>query len=205
MAFKHNKEHPANIDLLKINGLFILNNLAAAGWLIAWTNEQILLSLVLILVQLLSLASIHTGLKIVDRGREAGSLICTQWPLSIYLGWITVATLLNANSYFVFIGWDRAGISDINWAVIMIAVTVFIALLMIFIRKNVSFGLVVIWALYGIILKLQAAGPEVYQLIIMVAWSGIAVTAIGCLIQFALNVRYKRPGPHFPEASYSLK
>lgn len=205
MAFKHNREHPANIDLLKINGLFIFNNLAAAGWLIAWTNEHILLSLVLMLVQLLCLASIHSRLKIVDRSREAGSLICTQWPLSIYLGWITVATLLSVNSYLVSTGWDRTGISEINWTAIMIAVTVFIALLMIFTRKNVSFGLVVIWALYGIILKHQAVNIEAYQLIMMAAWIGIAVTAIACLIQFALNARYKRPGPHFPEANYSLK
>lgn len=205
MAFKHDKDHPANIDLLRISGLFIFNNLAAAGWLIAWTNEQILLSLVLMLVQLLSLISIHFRLKIVDRNREAGSLICTQWPLSIYLGWIAVATILNVSSYLVSINWNGAGISHIHWTVILIAATVFIALLMIFTRKNVSFGLVVIWTLYGIILKRQAESPEVYQLIIMTAWAGIAVTTIGCLIQFTLNVLYKRPGPHFPEAKYSLK
>lgn len=205
MAFKHDKDHPANIDLLRIGGLFIFNNLAAAGWLIAWTSEQILLSLVLMLAQLLSLISTHLRLKIVDRSREAGSLICTQWPLSIYLGWIAVATVLNASSYLVSIGWNWAGISHIHWTVILIAATVFIALLMIFTRKNVSFGLVVIWTLYGIILKRQAESPEIYQLIIITAWTGIAVTAISCLIQFILNVLYKRPGPHFPEAKYSLK
>lgn len=205
MAFKHDKDHPANIDLSKMGGLFIFNNLVTAGWLIAWTNGQVLISLLLILAQLLSLIAIHLRLKIVERSRESGSLVCTQWPLSIYLAWISIATIANASIYLVSAGWSGAGLSEIRWTVIMIAIAVIITLLMIFTRKNVSFGLVVIWALYGIIMKRQSAGPEVYQVIIMIAWAGMIIIAIACLIQFILNMRYKRPGPHFPEAKYSLK
>jgi hypothetical protein len=205
MAFKHDKDHPANIDLSKIGGLFIFNNLVTAGWLIAWTNDRMLIALLLILAQLLSLIAIHLRLGIVDRSRESGSLVCTQWPLSIYLGWISIATIANASIYLVSIGWNGAGITEIRWTVIMIAAAVVITLLMIFTRKNVSFGLVVIWALYGIILERQSTGGEVYPLISMIAWTGIVIVAIACLIQFILNLRYKRPGPHFPEAKYSLK
>lgn len=205
IAFKHDKDHPANNDLLKIGGLFIINNLVTAGWLVAWTNNQILLSLLLIIVQLVSLIVIHLRLGLVDRGRESGSLICTQWPLSLYLGWISIATIANASIYLVSIGWNGGGISEIRWTVIMIAIAVIITLFMVFTRRNVTFGLVVIWALYGIILKRQDASPEIYQLISMIAWTGITIIGIACLIQFILNLRYKRPGPHFPEAKYSLK
>lgn len=205
MAFKHDREHPANQDLSKMGLLFIFNNAATAAWLISWTNDRILLSLLLIVLQLLSLIAIHIRLHIADRDRESGSIVCTQLPLSIYLGWISIATIANASIYLVSINWDGAGISASKWAVIMIAAAVVITLMMVFIRKNVSFGLVVIWALYGIVLKHRDASPELYQLLIMTAWAGIVVVAMACLIQFILNIKYRRPGPHFPEAKYSLK
>lgn len=205
MAFKHDRDHPSNNDLSKIGSLFIFNNIVTAAWLIAWTNDQILLSLLLILLQLISLIAIHLRLGITDRSRESGSLICTQWPLSIYLGWISIATIANAGTWLVSVNWNGAGITAAKWTVIMIGVAVALTLLMIFTRKNVSFGLVVIWALYGIILKHRDSSPELYQLIIMTAWAGMIVVALACLIQFVLNIKYRRPGPHFPEAKYSLK
>jgi hypothetical protein len=205
MAFKHDKDHPANNDLLRMGGWFIFNNIVTAAWLITWTNNQVLLSLLLIVLQLLSLIIIHLRLYIADRSREASSIVCTQWPLSLYLGWISIATIANAATYLVSINWNGAGISAAKWTVIMIAVAVFITLVMIFVRKNVTFGLVVIWALYGIIRKHQDSSPELYQLLIMTAWAGMIIVALACLIQFVLNIRYRRPGPHFPEAKYSLK
>ncbi len=205
MAFKHDKDHPANVDLSNIGGWFIFNNIATASWLVAWTNDRIALSLLLIVLQLCSLIAIHMRLGILDRRRESGSIVCTQWPLSIYLGWISIATIANASIYLVAINWNGMGIGATRWTVIMIAIAVGITLMMVFVRKNVSFGLVVIWALYGIVLKLQESSPELYQLLIMTAWTGIILVGIACIIQFILNLKYHRPGPHFPEAKYSLK
>ncbi|MET0466321.1 MAG: hypothetical protein ABW007_24395 [Chitinophagaceae bacterium] len=205
MAFKHDRNHPANIDLANMGGWFIFNNVATAAWLFTWTNNQIALSLLLIVLQLGSLIAIHIKLNILDRKRESGSIVCTQWPLSIYLGWISIATIANASIYLVAVNWDGMGINAIRWTVIMIAIAVGITLMMVFVRKNVSFGLVVIWALYGIVLKHRDASPDLYQLLIMTAWTGIIVVGIACIIQFILNLKYHRPGPHFPEAKYSLK
>lgn len=205
IAFKHDKGHPANEDLSRIGGLFIFNNIVTASWLICWTNNQILLSFLLILLQLASLIIIHIRLNIIDRNRESGSFICTQWPLSIYLGWISIATIANASILLVANNWEGAGFTPVRWTVIMIAVAVALALFMVFIRKNVSFGLVVIWALYGIILKRSDSSSELYQLLIMSAWAGIIVIGVACIIQFVLNLKHRRPGPHFPEAKYSLK
>ena len=162
MAFKHDKEHPANQDVSRMGVLFIFNNVATAAWLIAWTNNQIFLSLLLISLQLFSLIAIHIRLHIAERSRESGSIICTQLPLSLYLGWITIATIANASIYLVSVNWNGAGISAVKWTVVMIAAAVVITLIMVFVRKNVSFGLVVIWALYGIILKRQHSSPELY-------------------------------------------
>jgi hypothetical protein len=39
---------------------------------------------------------------------------------SVYLGWITVATVANITSWLYFVGWDGFGIPAQTWAVIML-------------------------------------------------------------------------------------
>ena len=205
IAFKHDSGHPANDDLSRIGGMFILNNMATAAWLICWTSDRIAWSFLLIILQLLSLATIHYRLLITDRKRESGSLICTQWPLSIYLGWVSVATIANASILLVSLNEKLTGLDQERWTLAMIALTIVTALLMVFLRKNVSFGLVVIWALYGIVLKRREYPSELYQSLTTAAWLGIVVTGLACLIQFILNLKYHRQDPNFPEAKYSSK
>ncbi len=72
-------------------------------------------------------------------------------PFSIYLGWITVATVANiaatlyeAGSVTVFLG-----IGADVWAALMMLV----AVAMIFTRSDVAFPLVVVWALVGIYVR----------------------------------------------------
>ena len=43
-------------------------------------------------------------------------------PFSIYLGWITVATVANATSLLDYLGWSGWGIAAEWWAVIMLVV-----------------------------------------------------------------------------------
>ncbi|MET0300825.1 MAG: hypothetical protein ABW036_13725, partial [Flavitalea sp.] len=59
-AWRQSVSFEANKDLLQIGGWFIFNNLATISWLIAWTNERILLSVILIFAQLISLIIINS-------------------------------------------------------------------------------------------------------------------------------------------------
>ena len=74
-------------------------------------------------------------------------------PFSIYLGWITVATIANATQLLNFLGWNGGPISPEVWTVIMLAAAVIIAALMAVTRRDVGYHAVLVWAFIGIALS----------------------------------------------------
>lgn len=214
MAYKHQRVNPANVDLMAIGTWFILTNLASAAWLWAWSNEQLLLSVALIFFQLVSLIIIHVRLRIHMPLRSAGSKTCTEFPLSIYLGWISIATIANTASYLVSTGWDGAGIPAVTWTMIALAAVISLTVLMVMLRKNIVFGLVVMWGLYGIVYRLTDFDTNDYQDLINIAWGGIALILLLCLLQVGRSIiaRSKRRGlldlrrgKTFPESPQPVK
>ncbi|HSC36411.1 MAG TPA: hypothetical protein VLD19_01020 [Chitinophagaceae bacterium] len=205
MAWTKPATDPANKDLLQIDGWFVVSNLAAALWLLAWVNEDISLSVILIFVQLLSLLTIHFRIGMYDLHRSAASRFFTQLPLSIYFGWMTVATIANTSGYLNSTDWDGWGLDPVDWTNIMIGVTVFIAVLVIAIRRNVFFGLAIIWGLYGIILKRMEVDKVLYYHILRTAWIGISVLGLVAVLRIIRNRIVLKQGDTFPVASQPLK
>jgi len=74
-------------------------------------------------------------------------------PFSIYLGWITVATVANATALLEYLKWNAFGIPAEIWMVIILAAVLVISVLMSFTRRDVAYTLVILWALAGIGLK----------------------------------------------------
>ncbi len=188
-VYKKHISHPANTDINKLGSLFIINNIATAAWLIIWVNEYVTASVILIVIQLTTLIMMHLRLNIHDASRKFESKIFTQFPLSIYLGWISIATIANISTWLVSIGWSGWGVSPINWTITMIAVAVLLTIGVINRRKNVFFGLVVIWALYGILTKRTAVDAQAYEPIIVVSWIGMAIIALACIFGLLRNLR----------------
>lgn len=211
IAYRHDKIHEANKDIEKMGALFLFNNIGAAAWLIAWTNGLIGLSLVLIVAQLISLIAIHSSLHIRKVDKSLKGIIYTEIPLSIYLGWISIATIANTAIFLLHTGWGGWGISSINWTIIMITIAVVLTIGIIISKKNPVFGLVVIWALYGIIAKQQGENPILLKTTIAIAWVGIGIISAATIIQFMQNT-FARKKQHlhdknnvFPLAHHSLK
>jgi vacuolar-type H+-ATPase subunit I/STV1 len=82
--------------------------------------------------------------------------LCVHVPFSVYLGWITVATIANITAYLISIQWDGFGIDQLTWTIIIIAVGTLLTYLMLALRKDLAFSLVVLWAFFGIWLKRMA-------------------------------------------------
>ncbi len=139
---------------LRATGWWItLGGLANIAWIFLWHYEQFPLTVVAMLILLGSLIATYLGLGI---GRSSVSTI-EKWaarvPFSIYLGWITVATVANITSVLDYLKWDGIGITPEIWmAIILIAVLV-IAALMNFTRRDIAYALVLLWALAGIAIK----------------------------------------------------
>lgn len=180
-AFKEPAHHEANADLQRLGYLFIGNNLATGLWTIAWVNEWLLVSVVLILIQLVTLLAMHLRLHIFDHSRSAASRWLTQVPLSLYFGWIIIATVANISSALVGLGWDGFGVDAATWTVIMIVVATLVVAFVTISRSNLFVGLVGMWALYGIILKHRELSMEASPQLILTAWVGLAVLGITVL------------------------
>ncbi len=131
----------------------------------------------------------HWRLNIHDASRSFQSKLFTQFPLSIYLGWITIATIANISTWLTASGWSGWGVSTINWTITMIAIAVLLTIGVINRRKNVFFGLVIIWALYGILTKRTDVDAQAYEPIIMISWIGMAIIALACIFGLIRNLR----------------
>lgn len=130
--------------------LAALSSLANGAWIYFWHYGLYPLTLITMLVLLASLVAIYLRL---DLGRTRFTLserLTVALPFSIYLGWITVATIANITALLAYAGWDGWGISASIWTLVLLAAGVLIAGAMAFTRPNLAYLLVLVWAFVGI-------------------------------------------------------
>jgi hypothetical protein len=139
---------------------FVLSSAANSVWLFLWHYGYFGLSVVAMLTLLASLIVIYLRLGV---GRQAVSR-SERWlvhlPFSIYLGWITVATIANITAYLGFVNWNGFGIAPEIWTIMLLAVATVVAGLMAYYRQDIAYLLVLIWAFVGIAVE-QADTPIV--------------------------------------------
>jgi translocator protein len=124
---------------------FILSSVGNAGWIFAWHYQLIWLSMGLMLLLLVSLIRLY---QLTQNDRWT-----LRVPVSIYLGWITVATIANATALLVSLGWKGGFLSEPAWAIIMMTVAVVLSSVIRFRYRDPYYQAVVIWAIFGIYLK----------------------------------------------------
>ena len=188
-AFTKSDAHRANLDTQNIGWYFIVNNLATGLWLVAWVNEYLFASVILILIQLVSLVIMSINAHVANSDRPVSTKIFTHFPLSIYFAWICIATIANISAYLKSVNWSGVGISESYWVIIMIGTATLISLFIILVKKNVPFGLVVLWALYGIVLKRQQVNPIDYQVVITAAYFAFAFIMLALIIRMVSGYR----------------
>ncbi|MEM6964516.1 MAG: hypothetical protein AAF573_07115 [Bacteroidota bacterium] len=138
---------------------FILTCAANIGWIFVWHYGYYLISVGVMITFLVLLIIIYQRLNIGKVTVSSSVRWLVHHPFSVYLGWITVATIANVTAYLVSIGWDGFGILEVYWAIIMIIVAAYIGQRVLSSRGDIGYGLVLIWAFFGIVLK-QWSGFE---------------------------------------------
>ena len=163
------KENPR---LRRIGWLFVLSCAANIIWLIffqyssnpdpngAPNTALLIASMVTMLVLLVTLIAIYLTLR--AGAPRPGDTATAKWPVSraerlsvwllfsIYLGWITVATVANASHVLVASGWTGQPLPALLWLIIMFAVALVLAALMAFTQRDVAYLAVLVWAFVGI-------------------------------------------------------
>lgn len=171
--------------------LFIITCIANVGWIFSWQFRILPLSLILMLVLLVSLILIYVRL---DVGRSASGpteKYMVHLPISVYLGWITIATIANVTVLLVYYHWNRFGLAEQTWAIVMTVIGIVIALIVLFYRKDIFFTLVVDWALLGIYLKRSATDSLATQGILATSVVGMCILTLGIIAQILRRRVYR--------------
>lgn len=168
--------------LTRIGMLFSLSSVANTLWILAWHYDRILVSLFLMLVILLCLI----GINLLTRNAvlSAKERLFIRLPFSVYFGWITVATIANVTTLLVDMGWNRFGVSEVVWTVLILAVGALIGILTMFSFRDMAYGIVLIWAYAGILLK------HVSDTGFAGAYTSVMITVVVCIILYILAQGY---------------
>jgi hypothetical protein len=136
--------------LKKIYPAYWIGNTANIVWIFLWHYEFFPLTLVAMLILLASLLYMYLHISKSDVALDRNQKWFVKLPISIYLGWISVATIANLTQVLFFFEWGGWGISPAVWAVIMLVVATILGLLMVWREKDFAYALVLIWAFIGI-------------------------------------------------------
>jgi hypothetical protein len=134
----------------KIGWLFFLSCIANVVWLFLWQFEFLIVTVPVMFLLLASLILIYVRLGIGKTNAPSREELAVYLPFSVYLGWITVASIANVATTLVSLSWNGFGLSAQTWATLIVAVVLIITALVIVTRRDVAYALVIIWALVGI-------------------------------------------------------
>ena len=156
----------ANYEMGQLGLWFSMSSVVNAAWIVAWHYGLIGLTVVLMLALLLML--IRCRLIVEQLSSARLNLWVVGLPFSLYLGWITVATIANITTFLVQIQWNGFGIPEMYLTAGIILIGCVIGAATTFRFNDRAYAAVIIWAYAGILLKhLSADGfGSAYPIII---------------------------------------
>lgn len=158
---------------------FLLSCVTNIWWIFAWHYRLVWLSVIVMLLFLIILIVISNKILIWKKLWNRWDKLLVQIPFSLYLGWISVATIANISTFLVNISWSARWMSDIFWTTVVIIVAALLALIALYKKYNIIFAFVVIWAFIGIIIKRVSIDPVYASSIIWTLGVCIALISAG--------------------------
>jgi hypothetical protein len=153
--------------------------IAQMVWLYLFLSRQFGLSVTAMLWILLPLIGVYQRLGTGKLRVSQSEKWLAQVPLSLYLGWISVATVVNVALALVASGWRGWGLDPQGWTVLMLGVSTAIGTIIAMTRRDATIPLVIVWAFVAIAIR-QANVPFV------------ATAAIGLAIVLLLLIVFGR-------------
>lgn len=141
------KTHAGTIMPIRL--WFIISCAANSVWIVLWHYGYIYFTVPVMVVLLVSLIMIYQQSKLMPTGSRF-QYWCIRAPFSVYLGWISVATIANISAALYAAHWNGFGVAPQIWSVIMMGIAAVLAILMLLREKDYLYALVIVWALIGI-------------------------------------------------------
>ena len=170
---------------------FFVSCLLNAGWIFAWHYTHVLLSLAIMVALLLVLIRIYLNLGVGDGTTSFAQNLWVHVPFRLYLGWVTIATIANVSALLVHVGWNRWGLSEVFWTVVMIIAATLLTVGFLILRRDLVVSLVSLWALFGIAAERMAAAEPAAM---TVAFSSIVAMGVIGILAVWIASRQRRQG-----------
>lgn len=193
VVYQFHPERRRESFIQRVNRLLILACIVQTVWILLFTFQQFgwsVLAMVALLLALISIyTTLHSGRDGLERNADHRISRRRRWmahiPFSLYLGWISVATVVNVASALYASAWGGWGMSSVTWTVVMIAVAALIGAAVIYSRRDVAFTLVLVWAFVAIAVRQSDISA--------VRWAALAMAGL-LLIGLAV-AKYALPKP----------
>ena len=175
-----------------VGAWFPLNMGLNAGWIFAWHYQFVGLSVLIMFALLATLVVMFLRVDHAVASAEGGRF--ARVPISVYFGWITIATIANVTAFLVSVNWGGWGVSDVVWTVFVIAVGLAVTLAMLIRRHDIAFSAVAVWAFLGIAAKRIAEGTPEGPAVLVSAIVAVVVIVFAAVVAPALRGRSSSPG-----------
>jgi hypothetical protein len=175
--FQSTERHNARLE--RGGYLLTIACVSQCAWIYLFPARLFGLSIVAMLGILLPLIALYQCLGIGRQNVSKQERWFLQIPISIYLGWISVATVVNIASTLYISGWNGWG-APTAWTVLMMVVTGVLASYIFIERHDLAYTLVIVWALLGIAIR-QIGMP-------LIAVTGVVI-AIALLLLLATEFK----------------
>eukprot|EP00038_Savillea_parva_P006449 m.163857 g.163857 ORF g.163857 m.163857 type:complete len:285 (+) comp12346_c0_seq1:55-909(+) len=145
------------VELLdeQMSWLFVASNMLNALWIVVFTQSNLVaiwFSCIILFVTLAVILSIMVRCELWQRPRDSWvEYVVVDAAFSIYAGWVTAASIVNASVALKGSGWNGSGFGEDNWSALMGAVAAVIYLVVLYRRKDGLYGLVYCWAATAIL------------------------------------------------------
>lgn len=154
-----------------IGPFFLINALLNSTWILLFHYGFYPATLAVITLMLVTLIIIYRRITKVEGARNLN-----RFPFSLYMGWISVATILNVGVAFNGAGYEDGWLlSGTVWTILILIVAVLLATFLMNVLHDRVYPLVFVWALAGIYVERSAEAPAI-----------AAVAIISAFILFAL-------------------
>jgi len=159
--------------LVGLRPLFVLSCFLNIGWLVSWHALAITISEVIMIALLVTLIAVYRRSGAWREPVTTAHRWLVHAPFSLYLGWITVATVANTSIFLLDRGFD-GGAAATAVTVFVIAVATGLGLAGVWRRRDGLYALVIAWGLGGVAV---ARASEV---------ATISYVALACVVILAI-------------------
>ncbi len=190
----------SDASYLKQTAIFyVIGGIINISWLILFHysyGQPAIYAFTPILIGLFLVIMLYTYVKL-EIGKASvplGEKLAVHLPISVYAGWISLANIANIASVLNTIIPGIPIPTQELWTALVIIVALVITLLMLVIRHDFAYGLVVIWATLGIATKQMAIPIIFYAAIGTAAVVALAILLLPILTKKGFASYYLRSG-----------